>query len=387
MTRETLLNHLERDEIEAVLAGLEQQLLSRGDDALQQQYNTISARYHKNRDLELEGTEDRDAINREYNRIRKALFHLIGQAFAEKKTSTAGPARAFVAKWRWPLLVFGIALLLFSIALLPARQFAFCATLKCSSLEVRLPEGWPDGHYVPANNIYLSGVEKTRDEQGQSWNPQRDGGEPVLGVASGTIRLEGSGSQGPQTLSLSANSGILTLSLRDGCSGYITADSAGSDATAYTQWSLIPGGSISFQPRNTTDFDAVDRLPFDSIAFLAREPDSEQLESTIQSGEINIIGKKEPLALHAKDFLVLEGVSQGDITVRLGEDSSLEVRIQGKARAGRSGLRPPLASIKPSLLEKFYYDQRVVFLLTTLSSLIAFLWTLLNALGLLHRKS
>ena len=385
MTRETLLNHLERDEIEAVLAGLEQQLLSRGDDALQQQCNALSARYHKNRDLELEGTEDRDAINREYNRIRKALFHLIGQAFAEKKTSTAGPARAFVAKWRWPLLVFGIALLLFGIALLPARQFAFSATLKCSSLEVRLPEGWPDGYHFPAKRIYLGGVKATSDWQGQSWSYEHDGGDRTRSVDSGTIQLDGTGSQGPQTLSLSANSGDLTFSFRDSCSGYITADSAGSGATAYTKWSLIPGGSISFQLRNTTD--SVDHLPFDTVNFLAEEWGSEKPVSTIQSGEISIIGKKEPLALHAKDFLVLEGISQGDISVRLGEDSSLEVRIRGKARAGRSGLRPPLASIKPSLLEKFYYDQRVVFLLTTLSSLIAFLWTLLNALGLLHRKS
>ena len=300
------------------------------------------------------------------------------------------PAKAFLVKWRWPLLVFvfGLSLMLFGIALLlPARQFAFSATLKCSSLEVRLPEGWPEEYYFPAKRIYLDGVEATSDWQGRSWSYERDGGDRILSVDSGTIQLDDTYSQGPQTLSLSANSGILTFSLRDSCSGIITADSAGSDATTYTQWSLIPGGSISFQPRNTTDFDAVDRLPFDEIKFLTLKPDSEQMESTVQSGEIKIQGKKEPLTtLRTKDYLILEGISQGEISIRLIEDSSLEVHIQGNAREGRSGLHLPLISLKPSWLEKFYYDQFIKFLIAAGTDLTTLLLACMNALRISKKQ-
>ncbi len=387
MTRKQLLNLLERNEIEQVLEGLKPQITQNNEELLQK-HAVVSARFYNNRDLELNDTEGRGEIRQEYNRIREALFQLIEQTFSPDRPSNS-KARAMLIKWRLPLIVLGISLLLLGIGMIPEKQTRFEATVKTSLVTLHLPAGWPKNHYFPIIYASFYGVEEVKDEKARLWSREFGEGEPSIILDSGRAILQDLVPGDRPTLTLSVTDGVVQLSFKEEETRGVIDASQGRlilpDRTAnsgFVQWTIGPGGSISFKPSNAQNFDVVQRLEFDLIEFL--EHANDQVISTIQSGTIRIKGKKDAdsTKLQAKDFLVLQDISQADASIRLLDESNLEVKLQGRARVIRSGLHSPLASLKPTLLEKFYNDQRVMFFLLAFSNLIGLLWTVARALGL-----
>jgi hypothetical protein len=149
----------------------------------------------------------------------------------------------------------------------------------------------------------------------------------------------------------------------------------GSTVADLLTWIAEPLAELAFQPTSDTGFQ-VPRLGIKSIEFVKKEEGLPK--SAILDGTLDIAGQ-DPVVLENGDFLELSGLSEADVTVKQ-QNAFFTVRLNGKARALASG-REKMHSLKPSLLEFVYHDQRIVFIVSALASLVSLSWAVLGALG------
>jgi hypothetical protein len=388
MDKETLLDLLERDQIEQVLQNLELHL--KGDSFQHQRASLalLSARYYRNRNNENNDTESRETLNREYNRIREGIFSLIVQAF-EPPPPSGHRAKALLGRWRWPLMVLATAMLLLAVGMIPVRNTSFNADLVCTFATLQLNQDLPPDHYFSVTNASLFGLRETDDLLGHAWSLERDGGEPQIALESGSANLQDITVAGRPLIDLEITDGVVILSFQDSISyGRLDASLGrvrlpdGTSHSGIVRFTLNPGGTMGFILRDTKTFDLFSGLSLQQIKFKKKEAYRDNLISSIYSGTIQIAGKKEAVKLQEKEELKIEGISNGVLSITILNQNQLRVKIEGSARTLSTGRRNPLTSLKPVLLEKFYSDQRLMFFLLAFGNLMGLLWTVIRALGL-----
>lgn len=386
MNQQQLLKALAEDELEKVFQALEP--LCGKNAGLQQDWVNLSGRFQQLINRELRGTASPVDIGIERNQIREALQLLIGRVFAP----TPGPVKKaghFFQQWRWPLAITGVSILLLAIGMLPVRQVAFQAMVKCTDVNFRLAAAWPQTLTIPAQRFNLGPLQEVK---GTGWQYQLDEVGQVIDLAldSGKADIGPLYIPADELLGIRSRAGEISFTLSNQSSGELnvfqgvlnlepalgTRAFGGANAGDQLQWAAEPGAQLTFSPQTNASFQ-IPRQAIKSIEFIKKE--GEVIGSAILSAQLDIKGQKS-INLESADFLELDKLQDADFTLQFKQDT-LEIKVQGMTNNIQSGLQK-LQSQKPSLLEYLYHDQKIYFFVSVLVSLIGLLWSVKNALGL-----
>lgn len=390
MNKEQLLELIAGDQLEEALEAVRQLAVKSGRNDIRNAQVELSGRLNHYESRLRAGTDAPDDLERERNRIRKALRELTDDCF----TPPARPdslLRQQVSRWRWPLLIALLSLIAVGVGMLPAKEAPFEATLLSSDVAFRLegdlmePMEWGVWR---CNLFQLSSI------RGSGWNLEMtdEMPEPLeinIDSSEMSLKLISVPPNAGQHLRVRGND--FTITLLDGGAGelqthtranlLINPGGAARQLEAegeLLEWVADSGAELKFALPAGDASSLWKRTPVQSVKFEERLPGDTDARSAIISGKLTV-GEQSEIQLEEGDYLDLEGLRDAALRIR-PEGEHLRIDIKGYARKINSGLTTK-RSHKPTLLEHLYQDQRISFIAGVLMSLISLLWTIRGALA------
>lgn len=360
MDEQELLDALAASNLEKVLQGLKPWCnKSRG---LRRDWINLSSRFNRLRTKEFRKTSSSTEIDIEYNKILEALQSLIDQVFAPAPTPVEKVNSSF-SKRPFTLTIGILLLLVLAIALIPVRQVAFQATVKCTDVNLRLATAWSQSFTMSAQRFNLGPLQAVK---GTSWQHQLDAvGQGIdLVLNSGKVEIGPLYIAAGELLGIRCRAGEVSFTLGNQSSGALnvfqgdlsvepalgTHSFGGSRGGDQLQWTAEPGAQLTVVlPANTSV--QMPRQAIKGIEFIKKEVD--ELNSAILSTKLNIQGGRS-ISLENGDFLEFGALQEADFKLQIKQDT-LEIKVQGITNSIKTG-HQKLHSRKPSQL-RYWIDQ------------------------------
>lgn len=384
MDKEQLKDLLEKNRVEELLEALEQLAATRGE-TYANGLAVLSARYYDNKQKAQQGLKTIHEAEVEANKIRLALAGMIDQLFQTPKAA----ALSKLKRWRMPLGIFCVSLLLVCIGLLPAPVTDFSATLQTEDLRFRLPVSGQN-HALSFDALRCE-LYNLQEITGSNWRQQMEdeNAEPLeMVLDSDKVEIELALHPG-DAFSLRNRQGDITMTLPEtGQYGKIQAyasrikllpsgENRDGGQPELIEWQANPGAELNFALGADSAFQ-IAALPVAAIEFVQRNLDTDQAQSALQSAELQV-GAKPPKTLAHGEYLELDDIKHAAISLKVRSDV-FEVSIKGHAGNVRCGFEGHLVAQRSSIIEQLYDNQRLVVVASALISLVSLIGSAVKAL-------
>lgn len=385
MSKEELKNLLEQNKTEELLKVLEQLAATRGDKTYTNDLAILSARYADNNNKAQLGLKTTHEAEVEVNKIRLALAGMIDRLFLSPQELAQNRWR----KWRLPLGIACLSILLVFIGLLPAPYTDFSATLQTEDLRFRLAStGQNHTLSFDARRCELSNLQEII---GNNWQQKMEdeNAQPLeIALDSDRVELELTLKPG-HAFSLRNRQRDITMTLSE-TAQYGRIQAYGSRINLFPseetrrggdpeliEWRSNPGAELNFALNADSAFQ-LPALPIAAIEFIRRNMDTDKPQSALHSAELRI-GAQAPIMLAHGEYLEMDSIIHAAISLKVRGDV-FDVSIKGRAGNVRSGYEGHLVTQKTSIIEQLYANQKLAVVVGALLSLISLFWSISKAL-------